>query len=240
LVPCLVVLRGEFDKLGPNRDKGADGSIGDAAHRARVSDHNADDTAGSVTPYTDADDRPEVHAIDVDSTGPYESSFGAAVLRVVERHRTGADDRLQNVIHNRKIYSRTWGWTAHDYTGDDPHTGHAHFSARYTAAQESDTRPWGVIGDDDVTKTEFMAWMTEWAKSDAGEAALGAAVAGAQIGPTLPSGGRRSLGGSVNALVVPTGDESANGVANIINREVLPLLDAAEARIVAAVKPPEA
>jgi hypothetical protein len=33
LVPCLVQLRTEFNTLSPNRDKGADGSIGDTATR---------------------------------------------------------------------------------------------------------------------------------------------------------------------------------------------------------------
>ena len=50
----------------------------------------------------------------------------------------------------RRIASRSWGWTWRDYTEDDPHINHAHFSARYTTAQEADTRPWGVYQEDDM------------------------------------------------------------------------------------------
>jgi hypothetical protein len=67
LVPCLVSLRTEFNRLSPGRDKASDGSIGDAAHQKEPSDHNPDDTPGVATPYTDADNIPEVHAIDVDN-----------------------------------------------------------------------------------------------------------------------------------------------------------------------------
>ena len=42
LVPCLVSLRSEFNKLAPGRDKASDGSIGDTAHQQESSDHNPD------------------------------------------------------------------------------------------------------------------------------------------------------------------------------------------------------
>lgn len=81
-----------------------------------------------------------------------------AVKVIVTRHRQGLDSRLQNCIWDRKIYSRSWGWTAREYTGPNPHDKHAHFSARYTAAQERDTRPWGLLTPSPVKSTveEFV------------------------------------------------------------------------------------
>jgi hypothetical protein len=165
LVPCLVSLREEFNRLAPSRDKASDGSIGDAAHAASSSDHNPDETG--ATPYEDSDSINEVHAIDVDDDL---NLPGWSMTRCVEiiagRHRAGADDRLQNIIWDRHIISRSWGWDSwHAYTGASPHTEHAHFSARYTTAQESDTRPWGLLaeGDDMTTKAEFISWLKDGA-----------------------------------------------------------------------------
>lgn len=150
LVPCLVTLRAEFNELAPKRDKASDGSIGDTAHAGSSSDHNPDETGS--TPYEDADNRNEVHAIDVDHNLRKSGwDMNRCLKIIITRHRQGLDNRLQNVIYNRTIWSRSWGWTARSYTGSNAHTEHAHFSARYTTAQENDTRPWGLVEEvDDV------------------------------------------------------------------------------------------
>lgn len=132
LVPCLVTLRAEFNQLAPARDKGADGWIGDAAHQARTSDHNADPQG-------------RVLAVDIDSTGPWPRPFDS----LVESLR--GDDRLEYVIWNRRIASRDQGWTWRAYTGSsDPHTGHAHFSARHDHTGNDSTAPWGLTEEDDM------------------------------------------------------------------------------------------
>jgi hypothetical protein len=156
LVPCLVALRHEFDQAGPTRDRSSDGSIGNQAHAQSSSDHNPDETG--ITPYEDGDDRDEVHAIDVDDSGPWRPGFDFddAVEHVRAEHAAGRDNRLQNIIRNRRIASRSWGWTWRKYTGPSPHTEHAHFSARYTTAAENDTSPWGVYREVIVT-TQFNA-----------------------------------------------------------------------------------
>ncbi|MBW8792157.1 MAG: peptidoglycan-binding protein [Streptomyces sp.] len=147
LVACLVQLRAEINTLAPNRDTGADGWIGDAAHRQRSSDHNPDETG--KTPFKDADTIDEVHALDIDSTGPWPP--GKDLEWIVEtirgRHLRGFDNRLQNIIYRAQIASKTWGWTWKPYDGADRHIGHAHFSAVYTSAQEADVRPWGVLAN---------------------------------------------------------------------------------------------
>ena len=166
LVPCLVTLRSEFNAIAPGRDRASDGSIGDLAHAQTSSDHNPDETG--ATPYEDADSTNEVHAIDVDKDLRRPGwTMQKAVEIIVVRHRQGRDNRLQNVIYNRVIWSRSWGWTARRYTGANAHTQHAHFSARYTTAQESDTRPWGLLEaeDDDmatITQSDFNARMDAW------------------------------------------------------------------------------
>jgi hypothetical protein len=165
LVQCLVALRGEFNRLSPNRDKTSDGSIGDTAHAASSSDHNPDETG--ATPYEDSDSINEVHAIDVDSSGPWPAgiTFQDILDRIVAEHRAGRDDRLQNIIYNRRIISRSWNWSEwRAYTGANAHTQHGHFSARYTTAQEADTSAWGVASlmeDDLVTsQAEFNTFLT--------------------------------------------------------------------------------
>lgn len=149
LVPCLVSLRAEFNLLAPDRDKASDGTVGDLVHAAGgTSDHLPDEDFPALRD-KDPDSTNEVHAIDVDSDlnrPGWDMTRATAVI--VTRHRTGLDDRLQNVIWNRRIWSRSWGWSARAYTGASPHTEHAHFSARYTAAQEQDTGPWGLLEDD--------------------------------------------------------------------------------------------
>lgn len=156
LVACLVTLRDEFDALAPDRDRSADGSIGDLAHRQEVSDHNPDETG--KTPYEDADGVNEVHAIDIDSTGPWPAGrdLDSRVEIIRRRHQSGRDDRLQNIIWRARIASRSWGWTWHPYTGPSRHFDHAHFSARYTAGQESDTSPWGVLEGDDMPSVDDL------------------------------------------------------------------------------------
>lgn len=184
LVPCLVSLRNEFNKLAPARDKASDGSIGDTSHAAGSSDHNPDET-GNVGTH-DADRIDEVHAIDVTSQLRKPGwSMQRCVDIIVDNHRAGRDNRLQNVIYNRRIASASWGWTWRDYTGSSPHTEHGHFSARYTTAQEQDTSPWGLLeadGDLPMEQAQFNTLMTGWAKSSAGRAAIADAVLHTPVG----------------------------------------------------------
>jgi hypothetical protein len=217
LVPCLVTLRNEFNQLAPDRDKASDGSIGDPAHASSSSDHNPDETG--TTPYEDADSKNEVHAIDVDDDLRRSGwTMNRCLEIIVTRHREGRDDRLQNVIYNRRIWSRSWGWTARAYTGSNAHTQHAHFSARYTTAQESDTSPWGLL-EEDVTKSEFKAWMTEWANSAAGREALATAVL--TWDPGVDAAGNVRPGGVANPDPEGAKSNPTFGPNYALNRAVL-------------------
>jgi hypothetical protein len=130
-----------FDALAPDRDHASDGSIGDAAHAAEVSDHNPDET-GSV-PIHDADKINEVHAVDVDSDLRTPGlSMETCVQFILSRCRAGAEKRLRYVIYNRRIWEASNGWDQRAYTGSSAHTEHAHFSFSYVTSLEASTASW--------------------------------------------------------------------------------------------------
>lgn len=180
-VACLLVLRDEFNTVAPKRDKGADGTIGDLRHAAGgTSDHLPDEDFAALRG-KDQDSKNEVHALDIDSTGPWPDGkggqangwFDRKVHEIIERERRRWLDpndvcRLEYVIWRGMIYSRSHNFVGREYTGSDPHFNHAHFSARYLTQAESDTRPWGVastvedddmpLSDDDLDKIASRVW----------------------------------------------------------------------------------
>jgi hypothetical protein len=153
LIPSLVTLRSEFNLVSPGRDKGADGSIGDSAHTSS-SDHTPDEQSRVLRDH-DADSKNEVHALDIDSTGPWpgqgtqKERFHRINMRILDLERAkwrSATDRcrLNYLIWDGRIYDKDNDFQPQKYTGSDPHTNHAHYSGRYETACENDTRPWGV------------------------------------------------------------------------------------------------
>lgn len=130
LAPSIRQLRDEINARWPNRSTSSDGTIGDAAHQARRSEHNPDRLG-------------IVRAIDV-------TAAGIDVQELLDA--TIGDHRVHYVIHNRRIYSRTHGWAARAYNGSNPHTKHVHISLRnrtsenapatVVAAAANDTSSW--------------------------------------------------------------------------------------------------
>lgn len=122
LAPSLAALIDEVDDLWPKRSKASDGSIGDAAHKARTSDHNPSN--GWVV------------GLDLthDPDGGFDSYNFAELLR--ERR----DSRVKYVISNGRIFdSKTWAWK--DYKGD-AHTHHVHVSVKNNKAAREDVSAW--------------------------------------------------------------------------------------------------
>lgn len=157
LVPCLVQLRTEFNRIAPGRDRASDGSVGDAAHQQNVSDHNADEE-GRV-PIQDADSTNEVHAIDVDADLRTDDLTMEKVVQfLIARCRAGVERRLRYIIFNRRIWSASSSWVQKAYTGASPHTEHAHFSASYETAREADTSSWH-LEDLMALTTEDKDWI---------------------------------------------------------------------------------
>jgi len=135
LAPSLVQLRSEVNKRWPNRPKGSDGTIGDASHSARRSDHNPNS-------------RNSVNAFDI----TYPGVDPKVIIAAVSRHPSA-----NYVIFNRKIYSRSGGWKAEPYSGVSPHTEHLHVSILQSEKAEKDTTPWlaGVAVKPPVRRSTF-------------------------------------------------------------------------------------
>jgi len=120
----------------PRRDKTSDGTIGDAAHATRSSDHN---------PWVkDAHGQPVVRARDVDVDG-VDAAWIVEQLRLTGR---AGDRRLTGggyVIYNRRITKPDFsGWSV--YTGSNPHDHHFHVSFSQDQAGYDDPGPWPFLG----------------------------------------------------------------------------------------------
>jgi peptidoglycan hydrolase-like protein with peptidoglycan-binding domain len=141
----LEKLRDQVNALWPARSKESDGSVGDASHSARLSDHNPDD-AGVV------------HAIDLthDPKGGFDSYAFADMMLKKQDHR------LKYVISNRRIGSGPAGPAAgvwRPYTGINPHNHHCHISIAYGALAD-DVAPWAIDGTtvpDPATAAAYVA-----------------------------------------------------------------------------------
>jgi hypothetical protein len=118
---ALLTLRSEIDKLYPDRNKASDGTIGNAAHATRVSDHNPWVKDGNVGVVTAMD-------ITNDPThGPYLPDL-AFMLRNMGK---SGDKRVKYVIFNRRIASSVADWKWRAYTGPNAHTHHLHLSVSF-------------------------------------------------------------------------------------------------------------
>ncbi len=138
LAKSLIQLRAELDTLYPKRDRESDGSIGDAAHASRTSDHN---------PWVhDHNGQPIVTAIDVDKD--ITTDFHSRDLAEWLRQRR--DPRIKYVISNAQMYSsygnnsrNAWEWGA--YTGSNAHREHMHISVLDKEPLFDSQTPWGLI-----------------------------------------------------------------------------------------------
>lgn len=132
----LSVLRRQVDGLAPGRSKASDGTIGDAAHASRDSDHNpwvVDAGVGVVT------------AMDITHDPAHGCDAGALAQRIV----AGRDPRVKYVISNRRIAnSASIGgaapWTWRPYGGSNPHEKHVHVSVKAQRAAYDDESPWMI------------------------------------------------------------------------------------------------
>lgn len=129
LAPSLIALFAEVDAKWPKRNTSSDGSIGDASHAARASEHNPDH---------DGDPMPTGYVSAVDIT-----KDSAAQVEAI-RKKLIADPRTWYVIHNGSIWSRTHGFAKQKYTGSNPHLHHIHISLMQTVAAADGVGSWGI------------------------------------------------------------------------------------------------
>jgi hypothetical protein len=139
----LETLRDQLNAAHPDRSRASDGTIGDAAHQAQVSDHNPD--ASGV-----------VRALDV----THDPAHGCDIDQLSDDLVASRDDRISYVIANGMITGPEYGWVWTAYDGDDPHTGHLHLSV-VGDSRADDQRPWSIADGGDVsarTDAVIDAW----------------------------------------------------------------------------------
>ena len=126
----LIRLREQINEMAPDRSKASDGTIGDAAHASRSSDHNPwvkDGNIGVVT------------AMDITN----DIAHGCDAQALVDALVASRDPRIKYIIWNRKkINSRIQPWVWRNYTGVNPHTKHFHLSVKPEKASYDSTESW--------------------------------------------------------------------------------------------------
>ena len=128
----LKVFRAQVDQRAPGRSKASDGTVGDASHESRTSDHNPwvrDQGVGVVT------------AIDITHDPARGCDAGVLAQALVESR----DPRIKYIIFNRRIVSSTvqpWVWRP--YNGSNPHATHMHLSVRPEKARYDSLLPWNI------------------------------------------------------------------------------------------------
>jgi hypothetical protein len=131
----LEKLRSQVNAKWPARSKDSDGSIGDASHASRSSDHN---------PWvTDPPGPNVVTAIDIthDPRDGFDSYAFADMLLAKK------DSRIKYVISNRRISSGSDGpspWVWRKYTGTNPHDHHVHISIKSDKAHYDSISDWSI------------------------------------------------------------------------------------------------
>ena len=129
----LNTLLKQVNTMAPSRSKASDGSIGDAAHATRSSDHNpwiVDAGIGVVS------------ARDI----THDAAHGCDANVLAEKIRAARDPRVKYIIWNRRIASSSpiggvaaWEWRR--YTGANGHTHHVHLSVKSDTATYDSAAP---------------------------------------------------------------------------------------------------
>lgn len=135
--PACKAALAQATALWPNRNRASDGICGDARHQARVSDHN------------------EGNAFDL----THDPAGGCDAHRLVQGLVDRRDPRVKYVISNGRIWNPNVSPDWRAYSGENPHTKHAHVSIHATA--RDDTSTWFPINDqedwDMATADEVLA-----------------------------------------------------------------------------------
>src|ERR1044072_3550824 len=130
----LNVLLNQLNVMFPGRDKSSDGSIGDAAHATRDSNHN---------PWVhDSNGQPVVTARDFTNDPKHMDSHLLALALVASR-----DQRIKYVIDHGKICAGNLGpqpWVWRKYNGINQHDHHCHLSVIDQQGRYDDETQWVI------------------------------------------------------------------------------------------------
>lgn len=132
----LLAMREQVNQKAPGRSKANDGTIGDAAHASRSSDHNpwvADGSVGVVT------------ALDI----THDPTHGCDAGAIAEAIRGSRDARVKYIIWNRRIANPLplngqppWAWRP--YNGANPHNKHCHISVKPEKSSYDSVTSWVI------------------------------------------------------------------------------------------------
>ena len=128
LAPALDKLRKQVNERWPMRNKSSDGTIGDASHSSRDSDHNPN---------------PAHYVCALDLT--HDPGSGMDSYALAEVLLASRDPRIEYIISNRKIASshvQPWKWRK--YSGKNPHDHHVHVSVKQDAKRYGDPSSWDL------------------------------------------------------------------------------------------------
>jgi hypothetical protein len=171
LAPSLATFRAQVNAAHPERSKASDGTIGDEAHAASVSDHNPDEAGW-------------VRAFDL----THDPAHGVDIAAYAEALRRARDPRVKYVIANRRIFAGNAGpspWAWRDYHGADPHTNHLHLSVVSDALGLRDTA-WGGLAALADTRDELDMATIEQVEKAAAEGVWGAQIGREEVAPGKP------------------------------------------------------
>jgi hypothetical protein len=134
---ALKVLRKQMDEYAPNRSIAGDGTIGDANHASRSSDHN---------PWIKGRDGVYVvSAIDITN----DPDDGVVARAIAEELIASRDQRIKYIISNAQIISGYKGkspWVWRKYIGKNSHYHHFHLSVESEPEFYDSNAPWKFSG----------------------------------------------------------------------------------------------
>jgi hypothetical protein len=131
LAKSLEKLRSQVNETWPDRSKASDGTIGDAAHSSRSSDHNPwvkDGSTGVVT------------ALDI----THDPKNGPDAGQLADTLRASGDKRIKYIISNRRIWNPAISKDWRPYTGSNPHSKHVHISVKPDKKFYDAVTPWAI------------------------------------------------------------------------------------------------
>lgn len=131
----LLVLRSQINEAHPDRDKSSDGTIGDAKHASRSSDHN---------PWVQDGKEGVVTALDITN----DPAHGVRSRTIAEALVASRDKRIKYIISDGEICSgdgqKNLAWMWRLYGGRNQHRKHFHISVKSDKKFFDDETPWNL------------------------------------------------------------------------------------------------